>query len=388
MTNRLYYDNAYLTAFDAIVVDALPGRIALSQSAFYPTSGGQPFDTGIIRWENGEVHVTDVTVDNDTVWHHVDAQIPVGANVHGEINWARRFDHMQQHAGDHMIAGAVWELFRGVTIGLHTGSDVSSIDIAMEEGKTHLTEEEIRRLEDSVNRRIQQNHPIRCWFPDADELESLPLRKKPTVSEHVRIVAMGDFEMVACGGTHPDTTGQIGLVKILSTLPARGKMRLTFVAGMRAVHAFQASYQAVRSMGAMLSADTETAPAALQKLMDTQMAQQKEMNQKLSLAAIETIIHSLEIRKEAHVYCCHLPFADASILQQAAKALLQKENTLLFLSCPRPAGCHVLFARSADRREDMASLLRSCNIRGGGKPDFVQGSSEKPVSPALLDSLL
>lgn len=388
MTNRLYYDNAYLTAFDATVVDALPGRIALSQSAFYPTSGGQPFDTGIIRWENVEVNVTDVTVENDTVWHHVDAQIPVGAKVHGKIDWARRFDHMQQHAGDHMIAGAVWELFRGVTIGLHTGSDVSSIDIAMEEGKTHLTEEEIRTLEDTVNTRIQQNHPIRCWFPDADELENLPLRKKPTVSEHVRIVAMGDFEMVACGGTHPDTTGQIGLVKILSTLPARGKMRLTFVAGMRAVHAFRAAYQAVRSMGAMLSADIETAPAALQKLMDAQMAQQKEMNQKLSLAAIETIMHSLEIRKGAHIYCCHLPFADASILQQAAKALLQKENTLLFLSCPRSADCHVLFARSADRREDMASLLRSCNIRGGGKPDFAQGSSEKPVTPALLDSLL
>lgn len=388
MTNRLYYNNAYLTEFDAVVVDKKPGCIALDQSAFYPTSGGQPYDCGIIRWENGETNVTDVTVENDIVWHHVDEEIPLGAKVHGKIDWARRFDHMQQHAGDHMIAGAVWELFRGVTIGLHTGSDVSSIDIAMEEGKTHLTDGEILTLERLVNQRIQENHKIRCWFPDADELIALPLRKKPTVSEHVRIVAMGDFEMVACGGTHPDTTGQIGLVKILSTLPARGKMRLTFVAGMRAVNIFQASYQAVRSMGAMLSADIDTAPAALQKLMDTQLTQQKDMSQKLSQAATELILHSCQVHSGVNVYCCHLPFADAAILQQAAKTLLQRENTLLFLSCPRPTGCHVLFARSADRTEDMAALLRASGVRGGGKPDFAQGSAENPVSPALLDMLL
>lgn len=388
MTIRLYYDNAYLIEFDAVVADTKPGCIALDQSAFYPTSGGQPFDTGIICWPDGVANVTDVTVEDGIVWHHVDAEIPIGTKVHGKIDWARRFDHMQQHAGDHMIAGAIWELFRGVTIGLHTGSDVSSIDIAMENGKTHLTDEEIKTVEHLVNRRIQENHPIRCWFPDADEMAALPLRKKPTVSEHVRIVAMGNFEMVACGGTHPDTTGQIGLVKILSTLPARGKMRLTFAAGMRAVNVFQSAYQSVRAMGAMLSADIDTSPAALQKLMDAQLTQQKEMNQKLSAATAEMILHSCETKNGASVYCCHLPFADAAILQQAAKVLLQKENTLLFLSCPRPAGCHVLFARSADRTEDMAALLRSFGARGGGKPDFAQGSCENPVSSSLPDSLL
>lgn len=388
MTNRLYYENAYLTEFYAVVTDAKPGCIALNQSAFYPTSGGQPFDTGTIRWEGGETQVHDVTVAENIVWHHVDREIPIGTKVHGKINWQRRFDHMQQHAGDHLIAGAVWELFRGVTIGLHTGSDVSSIDIAMEDGRTHLTEEEIRTLEILVNRRIQENHPIRCWFPEADELAALPLRKKPTVNEHVRIVAMGGFEMVACGGTHPDSTGQVGLVKILSTLPARGKMRLTFAAGMRAVNIFCTSYQAVRAMGTLLSADMEAAPQALQKLLDGQAAQQKEMNHRLSMAATELILRTCTVQNGADVYCCHLPFADAAILQQAAKVLLQKENTLLFLSCPRPVGFHVLFARSGNRLEDMAALLRASGARGGGKPDFAQGSSENPVSSALVDTLL
>ena len=385
MTNRLYYDNAYLTEFDAVVVDGLPGRIALNQSAFYPTSGGQPFDTGSLCWENGQVSVTDVTVENNVVWHHVDGDIPLGTSVHGTIHWPRRFDHMQQHAGDHMIAGAVWELYQGVTIGLHTGSDVSSIDIDMPGGKTHLTDEETQTLEHLVNQRIQENHPIRCWFPDETELSSLPIRKKPTVSEHVRIVAMGDFEMVACGGTHPATTGQIGLVKILSTLPARGKMRLTFVAGMRAMQVFSASYQAVRSMGAMLSADAETAPTALKKLLDTQAAQQKEANAKLTLAAVEIIRLSKAEHNGTDVYRCFLPFADAPILQQAAKSLLPLPNTLLFLACPKQSGCLFLFARSADRTEDMSLLLRKAGVRGGGKPDYAQGSAEN-VLP--LDQVL
>lgn len=383
-TLRLYYDNAYLTEFDAVVVAAQERRIALNQSAFYPTSGGQPFDTGHFLWDGSEIKVTDVNVDNGVVWHTLSSPIPVGETLHGIINWNRRFDHMQQHAGDHMIAGALWELFQGVTIGLHTGSDVSTIDVAMPESKMHLTDEEINRLETLVNQRIQQNHPIRCWFPEDKELHTLPLRKKPTVSEHVRVVAMGDFEMVACGGTHPNTTGQIGLVKILSTAPSRGVMRLTFVAGMRAFSLFQAAYQSVREMGSKLSADIETAPFALQKLMDTQTQQQKESQARLTQAALSLIRSTEEIVQDARRYVCHLPFGDNAIMQQAAKALLQQENTLLFLSCPKDGGCLLLFARSADRAENMSELLRNTGARGGGKPDFAQGSAAAESVFALL----
>lgn len=387
-TNRLYYDNAYLASFDATVVAVKEGAVALDQSAFYPTSGGQPFDTGHLSFNSRMIHVSDVTVENNVVWHHVDAEIPVGTKVHGEIDWNRRFDHMQQHAGDHMIAGAIWETMKGVTIGLHTGNDVSTIDITMPDGRTHLSDEETRNLECLVNRRIQENHPIRCWFPDEKELERLPIRKKPTVSEHIRIVAMGDFEMVACGGTHPDTTGQIGLVKILSTAPSRGNMRLTFVAGMRAFHAFQDAAFAVREMGGLLSADVKTAPAALTKYMDHCAAEKKELQEKLSDAAIAYVSGKETVLLGARCYCCSLPFADASILQQTAKALLQQENTLLFLSCPREKGQLLLFARSADRKEDMAAILRKSGARGGGKPDFAQGSTDDIHLLSKLPELL
>ena len=182
MTERLYYDDSYLTEFDAVVVrvELRNGRhiAALNRSAFYPTSGGQPYDTGMLN----DVHVTDVFVDADgEVWHELEAPLAVGETVHGRIDWARRWDHMQQHGGEHMIAGAVYALTGGMTIGLHLGAEVSSIDVQFADGSTHMDADMIAQIEDYVNERIQMDAPIRCWFPDADELASLPLRKAPTV---------------------------------------------------------------------------------------------------------------------------------------------------------------------------------------------------------------
>ena len=155
MTNRLYYDDSYLTEFDAVVekTDTRNGKtiVALDRSAFYPTSGGQPFDTGTL---NG-APVTDVFVEKDgTVWHEIDGELTVGDAVHGKIDWARRFEHMQQHAADHMIAGAIWALYGGVTIGLHLGETVSTIDVEFADGRTHLTDEMIEKIEDTVNAQV------------------------------------------------------------------------------------------------------------------------------------------------------------------------------------------------------------------------------------------
>jgi len=164
MTERLYYDNAYLMEFDAQVLDCQPNGdrfdVLLNRSAFYPTSGGQPYDTGAL----GEARVIDVNVINGDVWHTVTAPLAVGETVRGRIDWARRFDHMQQHAGDHMIAGALHRLMGGVTIGLHVSDEISTIDVAMPEGVTRISDEDIRRIELDVNDHIQRDVPIRCWL--------------------------------------------------------------------------------------------------------------------------------------------------------------------------------------------------------------------------------
>ena len=190
MTERLYYENAYLTSFDATVLACQPKgdyfEVLLDHSAFYPTSGGQPFDTGTL----GDAQVIDVNVADGLVWHTVSKALTIGETVRGQIDWPRRFDHMQQHAGDHMIAGAMHRFMGGMTIGLHISDQVSTIDVAMPDGATRISDVDIRRIEWDVNQQIQQNVPIRCWFPPEEELSLLPLRKKPTVSEHVRIVAI------------------------------------------------------------------------------------------------------------------------------------------------------------------------------------------------------
>ena len=144
MINRLYYDDTYLTKFDATVVECIEKNgkyiVRLDQSAFYPTSGGQPYDTGTLN----NASVTDVYVDSEgEVWHEIDAQLFAGEKVHGSIDWERRFDHMQQHAGEHMLANAAYRLIGGGTIGLHLGAEVSSIDMTLPEGRTRITAEEL-----------------------------------------------------------------------------------------------------------------------------------------------------------------------------------------------------------------------------------------------------
>ena len=177
MTDRLYYADSYLTEFDAQVLEVQGNRVRLDRSAFYPTSGGQPFDTGYL----GEARVTDVESVAGEVWHTVEGTLREGERVHGRIDWPRRFDHMQQHAGEHMIANAVYRFFDGFTIGLHIGAEVSTIDVELPDGRMRLSPEDIARVEDDVNAHIQQNLPIRCYFPQ--DVDALPLRKRGDVKE-------------------------------------------------------------------------------------------------------------------------------------------------------------------------------------------------------------
>ena len=378
MTERLYYDNAYLWDFEASVTVLRPGKqtgtweISLDRSAFYPTSGGQPFDTGTVSWEGGEAAVLDVEADRTgEVWHTVDHSIPEGTRVRGRIDGARRTDHMEQHGGEHMLAGAIWEKLGGTTIGLHLGREDSSIDVTLPGERTHLTEEEIALLEDTVNERIRMDAPIRCWFPTEEELARLPLRKPPTVTEHVRIVAMGDFEMVACGGTHPSSTGRIGLIKILSVIPAKGKARITFVCGGRACRLFAKYMRCAEKAGAALSAPVEKLSRAASDLKSRLGEAERKLNQfetKETLAAIE----NAEDRETLPGYALAaviLPDMNARAVAEAvSRYIAQKKKILLLI-----AGEKLTFGRSADVNLDMGALIRRVG-RGGGRPDMASGA--------------
>ena len=378
MTERLYYDQAYLWDFDATVTACRAGtkpgtwEIALDRSAFYPTSGGQPYDTGILAYGGGNADVTDVEADKTgEVWHTVDKEIRSGTAVRGIINGTRRTDHMEQHGGEHMLAGAVWEKLGGTTVGLHLGQEDSSIDVDMPDGRTHLTDDEICLLEDTVNARIRQDAPIRCWFPEEEELAALPLRKPPTVKEHVRIVAMGDFEMVACGGTHPSSTGRIGLMKVISAAPARGKVRLTFVCGGRAFSLFRKYMRCAEKAGNVLSCPAEKLAATANELKYRLSEAEKRLNRLETEQLLEmlTETESTDIVKGVTLAAVTMPAMNARTVTEAVSAYIAKDGRAVLLC----AGERLTFARSADVRIDMNVLIKRVG-RGGGRPDMASGA--------------
>lgn len=390
MTDRLYYDNAYLTEFDAVVTSVTPCKagsiVCLDRSAFYPTSGGQPYDTGTL---NG-FRVIDVEVNDNIVSHTVEGTFAVGDKVHGVIDWPRRFEHMQQHAADHMIAGAIWKLYKGVTIGLHLGADVSTIDIDMPNGETRLTPEQICAVEEIVNTNIQNDVPIRCWFPEAEELAALLSRKKPTVSAHVRIVAIGDYEMVPCGGTHPSSAGQIGLVKIVDTRGSKGKLRLSFLAGMRAFNDYQKKLNASTAAAESLSVKPEELPEAINRLKEEAAALKAELTafkqQKINEAAKQAL-EQAEAVNGVRIVRLSLDEGNMQGLIGAVQLIIANEKAVALVCGKRDNGVNIVFGRSADIDDDMGKLMKAAasahSGRGGGKSDFAQGSA---LDASVLDT--
>ncbi len=380
MTERLYYEDAYLWTFEGKTVAQREDGgtwAALDRSAFYPTSGGQPYDTGRMIWTDDAgrtrtAEVSDVEADRDgTVWHKVNEGIPVGAQVRGEIDGDRRRDHMEQHGGEHMLAGAIWEKLGGTTIGLHLGKEDSSIDVSMPGDRTYLTPEEIEMLEDTVNARIRMDAPIRCWFPSEEELRALPLRKAPTVTEHVRIVAMGDFEMVACGGTHPASTGRIGQIKIISAIPSKGKVRVTFVCGGRAEKLFQKVMICAHKAGNVLSSPLEKLASSAGELK----ARLADAERKLNRVETERILGEIRTNEDREI----LPGVTLSVtltgetdskpVAEAVSKYIAEDGRVLLLA----VGERLTFARSRDVDIDMNALIKRVG-RGGGRPELASGA--------------
>ena len=397
MTERLYYEDSYLTHFSATVTKAVKtsdGKsiVYLNQSAFYPTSGGQPYDTGTI----GDARVVDVYVDeNEDVAHVVEGEVREGSKVQCLIDWTRRFDHMQQHAGEHMLAGCVYRQLNGHTIGLHLGHDDSSIDVELPDGRTNITLEEMRALEDEVNFHIQNDEPISCYFPGDDEISSIPLRKAPAVSKHVRVVQIGDWEYCACGGTHPSSTGEIALVKIIDARPSRGKMRLTFLCGKRAFEHYRKCFDTIKQLSAILSADANALPGAASELVSRLKETQYELNRVKTDRALDEIKMLMENEhSETKITVVRHLFSSlhAEGLKKAAEMIIARPRSVALLGSSEGENINLLFARSEDVQCDMGKLLsevvKQCGGKGGGKSDFARGASRDTAVLEKAQALL
>ena len=270
-----------------------------------------------------------------------------------------------------MLAGAIWEKLNGTTIGLHLGREESTIDVSMPDGRTRLTEEEIILLEDTVNSRIREDAPIHCWFPSEEELKTLPLRKAPTVTERVRIVAMGDFEMVACGGTHPISTGRIGQIKILSALPSKGKVRVTFVCGERAEKLFRMYMRCAHKAGNVLSCPPEKLASCAGELK----ARLAEAERQVNLFETERLLGIIRANEETETLkgiSLSVAITEACPARAAAEAVsryIAEDRKVLLMA----VGEKLTFARSAKVGIDMNELIRRV-ARGGGRPDLASGA--------------
>jgi alanyl-tRNA synthetase len=374
MTTRLYYSDAEARVFDAVVLacEEVDGRfvVRLDRTAFYPTSGGQPFDTGAM----GRVAVVDV-VDGDEgeVLHVTTGRIEAGAHVRGEIDWPRRVDHMQQHTGQHVLSAAFDRLWGARTVSFHMGAELSTIDLARE-----LSPSEIEQAETAANAVVWDDRPVHVRFVSADEAARLPLRKPSERAGDVRLVEVPDFDLSACGGTHVRTTGAVGVIAIAGWERFKGGTRVAFVCGGRALAAHRRLRDAVAAAGRLLSVGADDLPAQIERLqLDLRQATrlrsalQGEMAQYRARewrASAETIGGRRVVLRVD-------PESDAAALKGLAQALVAEPPVVVVLvGAGHPAP--VVVARSAGEAFDAGAFVRALTGalggRGGGRAELAQ----------------
>lgn len=231
MKELLYYQDVMLQEFDATIIGKgtdESGRhyVVLSNTAFYPTGGGQPHDTGTLN----ALEVIDVEKVDDEIRHYIQGDLStLDGVVHGKLNWPRRFDHMQQHAGQHILTAAFVELFNAQTVSFHLGSEQVTIDLAVDT----ISEQQLAAAEARANDIILENRPIQTIWVTEQELGNYNLRKEVAMTGDIRLVIIPNFDYNGCGGTHPTSTGQVSTIKILGTEKMKGNVRVSFVCGQR-----------------------------------------------------------------------------------------------------------------------------------------------------------
>ena len=387
MTERLYYHDPYLREFDANVVEQTTheGKIALvlDRTAFYPTSGGQPFDVGTLSG----VQVLDVVDTDDGRVLHVVDRVPEGSRVAGAIDWTRRFDHMQQHTGQHVLSAAFDRLLGARTESFHLGVEYSTIDLARE-----LSPAEIARGEAEANRVVWEDRPVAIRFAGPEEIARLPLRKEPKREGTLRLIDVQDFDLSACGGTHVARTGAIGLVAVAATERFRGGSRITFLCGGRALAGYRALRDAVAGSVRLLSVLPAELPAAIERLQadgKDLRRQIKDFQAKLAAQEADALADAADVAGETRRVIASLPGWDAAGLKLIASRIVERPGYLAILvGDPSPAP--IVVARSAGLPHDSGALLRQLveqhGGKGGGRPELAQGGGLTSAPADVLQS--
>jgi alanyl-tRNA synthetase len=382
MTERLYYRNSFLREFDAQVRSCDPSgdrwHVLLDRTAFYPASGGQPYDTGHL----GDAAVLEVFEREDEEIVHVTGRSLAPDPVRGVIDWDRRFDHMQQHTAQHLLSAAFIELFQFPTVSFHLGWEVSTIDLAARSIVPRHLEEAERR----VNRIIFEDRPISVSFATMQQLAESGVRKKVEREGPLRVIEIEGFDRQPCGGTHLERTGQAGLLLILRCERQKGNWRVEFVAGFRALAAARGDLILLKNLAEQLSCGMPDVPAIVAKLTDERRAGQKAIKQlhaRLAQVEANDLLAGSPQPSDtcrARVITAILEETEAGYLGQVA-ARMVAEPRIQVLLAGRVSGT-LVFAQSPGLEADMGSLLRelvaAAGGNGGGNKFFAQGSIANP----------
>ena len=368
-TVKLYYENAFLQDFTAVVEScgAVKGGFAvvLDRTAFYPEGGGQPADHGTL----GDARVLDVHEKDGVITHLCDRELPVGAEVSGHIDWARRFDHMQQHSGEHICSGLICARYGCDNVGFHMGAESVTIDF-----NADIPWEELLEIEAAANRYIYEDHAIDIQLHRGAELDAIDYRSKKPLEGDVRIVTFPGADCCACCGTHVLRSGQVGLVKFLSVQKFREGVRIELLCGKRALEYLSKTWEQAKAIGQRLSVKPVDSEAAVERL--------------------EGELANLKLR------CAQL---EESVFESMAKEQAGKGNVLLFQPAMRPDSVrrlmdavsktcgglaavfageegHYAYALGRADGQDISPLVKAMNTvlhgRGGGRNGFAQGSVE------------
>ena len=410
MSDRLYYTDPSLASFDAHVSDIrevsrTQGRslwqIALDRSAFYPTSGGQPHDTGVLTATSSGGALLEAPIlaveedDQGEVWHTTPKPLLAGTPVRGYVDWSRRRDHMQQHSGQHLLSAVVYRQLGAATVSFHLGEMTSTIDLAREA----ISPEELERIEDAVNEIIAENRAVTMRTIPRVEAEMLmaagTLHKLPDREGDIRLIEIDEIDVNACGGTHVEATGQIGGLLIRGTERMRQGVRVEFVCGIRAMVTARQDLATLTRTAATLSVGRLDVGDAVDRLLAEGKASNKarqKLTEELAGYQASSLLLELSPQTGRKVLQRTFPDRDAGYLKLLASRMIASESQIcVLLASTQEEPARVIVAASSDARIDCGTLLREAlaayGLRGGGSSTMAQGQIAKVHLDALFSSI-
>lgn len=388
MTERLYLNDSYMTRCDAVVLSCTKVQggfdVELTQTVLFPTGGGQPHDTGSI----GGVRVLGVEEEGERVLHRMTSSLEVGAQVSVEVDWPRRFDHMQQHSGEHLLSFAAKELFGAKNVGFHMAANYCTIDIDIP-----LNPEDFVRLEQRTNELITANLPVELTYVQAQELDHMELRKRAAgLTGTIRIVSMPGGDSCTCCGTHVARTGEIGALKVTANEHYKGGERLTFACGGRALAHAQRMQIIADELARSFSCKVEDVLPAVEKQQQELSAAKREAKAayaKLNGYIASELLQKASVIKGKRVVARYLSDIPAAQLRPLALALCEREKALALLVAPNADTASYVLCCSEGIGLDMGELAQAVNAavsgRGGGRGTLAQGSAK--LDAALGDTV-